>query len=150
MDPAYSSYSSSTLALPPANGNGLARAALWLSIFAFIPPLGIAAVVLGHIAESRVAASAKAANGKSHARAALWIAYIQLAVFSLAGVVLWGLFHNTAEGFRRDAMVQGVFRSHDEARVLDPESAREAETATGLIVTQLIAIEDYYHRDSQG
>lgn len=150
MDPAYTSYSSSTLETPAANGAGLGRAALWLSIFSFILPLGIAAIVLGHIAESRPAKASDKTNGKSHARAALWIAYIQLAIFSLAGVVLWGLFRDTAQGFRRDAIVQRAFRSHAESRTLDPESARQTEAATELIVAQLMAIEDRYHRDSEG
>jgi hypothetical protein len=68
----------------PAQGqacNTMARVALGLSIFGFIPPLGIAAIVLGHVAESRIPSSAEA-NGNRVARAALWIAYLQLALVS--------------------------------------------------------------------
>jgi hypothetical protein len=122
--------------------SGMARVALGLSIFAFVPPLGIAAIVLGHGAERRIEASAGTLNGKGLARAALWIAYLQLALVSVAGVMLWNLFHNTAEGFRRDALVQRVFRENDQSRTLDAQSAREAEVTAKQLMDQLVAIED--------
>jgi hypothetical protein len=133
---------SSTPSVPTASTCGLARLALGLSIFAFIPPFGIAAVVLGHIAENRIEASGGSLNGGAKARAALWIAYLQLAVFSIVGVILWNIVHDTAEGFRRDAAVQRVFREYDDTRPLDPESAHEAELAAQSAMYQLIAIED--------
>lgn len=133
---------SSTLSAQAASTCGLARLALGLSILAFIPPFGIAAVVLGHIAESRIEASGGSLNGAAKARAALWIAYLQLAIFSIVVVILWNIFRDTAEGFRRDAAVQRVLREYDDTRTLDPESAHEAEVAAQSAMYQLIAIED--------
>jgi hypothetical protein len=126
--------------------SSMARAALGLSLFALIPPLGIAAIVLGHVAESRIQSSAGLLNSKALARAALWIAYLQLALVSLVAVVLWGLFGSTVAGFQRDALAQRVLREHDRQRTLDPESAQEAEVAAKMLVYQLIAIEEEIHR----
>jgi len=120
----------------------MARAALWLSIVSFILPLGIAAIVMGHAAEHRIESSHGALNGKATARAALWIAYIQIALVSLAAVVVWGLFQETAHGFQRDSLVQRVFRTHDGQQPLDADSAREAELTARTLAYQLIAIED--------
>ena len=136
-------------AIPASSRCGLARLALWLSILAFIPPLGIAAVVLGHIAENRIESSGGALNGKSQARAALWIAYLQLAIFSIAGVVLWNLLSESAQGFRRDATVQRVFREYDQTQPLDAEGAREAEEAARSLTYQFIAIQDEKRRSSE-
>ena len=136
----------------PAQGQAcstVARVALGLSLFAFIPPLGIAAIVLGHVAESRIPSSAEA-NGNRVARAALWIAYLQLALVSLVAVLLWGLFGSIGEGFRRDALVQRVLRENDEQRTLDPESAQEAEVTAKSLVYQMIAIEDEMRRYGEG
>lgn len=137
----------------PAVGSPLmARAALGLSIVAFIIPFGIAAIVMGHIAESRIESSPDSLNGKATARAALWIAYLQLALLSLTVLVLWGIFHDTAQGFRQDAMVQRAFRANDQIKPLDSESARDAEGSALTILNQLIAIEDQIrrHRDDGG
>jgi hypothetical protein len=65
----------------------MARSALGLSVIAFVSPLGISAIVLGHMAEGRIAASGGLLNGKGLARAGLWIAYLQLALVSLVAVV---------------------------------------------------------------
>jgi len=128
----------------------MARAALGLSIFAFVLPLGIAAIVIGHIAERQT--DEETANGNATARAALWIAYLQIALLTLILVVVGGLFYGTARGFQRDAMVQRVFRANDQMQPLDAESAREAEGAALTIVNQLIAIEDQIrrHREDGG
>jgi hypothetical protein len=107
---------------------------------------------MGHIAERRIESRSDSINGKAMARAALWIAYLQLALVSLTVLVLWGLFHDVAQGFRQDAMVQRVFRASDRIKPLDPDSAREAEVTAQTIVNQLIAIEDQIrrHRDDGG
>ena len=146
MDPAQSPHPAPDLkALPPAR-DPLARLALGLSIFAFLPPFGIAAVVLGHVAESRMTSGNGAANDRKTARAALWIAYLQLALVGLIAVVVWGLFQNVADGFRGDAMVQRVFRVSDQFKTLDPESARQAEETARTLLNEFIAIEDQVHR----
>lgn len=119
----------------------MARAPLGLSVVAFVSPLGISAIVLGHMAEGRIAASGGLRNGKALARAALWIAYLQLVLVSLVAVVFWGLFGSTAEGFPREALVQRVLREHDEQQTLDQQRAPEAESPAKMLVYQLIAIE---------
>lgn len=143
MDPADSPQPAPAPSSP--GGSPLARLALGLSIFAFLLPLGIAAVVLGHIAEARMD-SASPANDWKTACAALWIAYIQLALVGLIAVVGWGLFHDVARGFQQDAIVERIFRGSDQLRPLDPESARDAENTARTLLDQLIAIEDEVHR----
>lgn len=137
---------------PKSAAQAMAKVALGLSIVAFIVPLGIAAVVLGHTAEKQIERAPQTGNGNAMARAALWIAYLQLALISITGLMAWGMFHETAEGFRRDAMVQRVFRASDQMRPLDPESAREEEASAVNMMYQLIAIEDQMrkHRDDGG
>jgi Domain of unknown function (DUF4190) len=130
-----------------AGRHALARAALIVSIFAFLPPLGLAAIVMGHVAENRSIANPQ--NGKSMARAALWIAYIQLLVVLSATFIFWTAFHQMAISFQRDAMVQSFFRSSDREQPLDQGEAAEAEHTARTILIQLIAIEDQYRRDSK-
>lgn len=125
-----------------ARSSSMARAALGLSIVAFVLPLGIAAVVLGHMAEKRETSTVRTENGKWIARAALWIAYLQLALVTATVLFAWSLFHETAQGFQRDPMVQRFFRASDQLQPLDPETAREAEGTALALVYQLIAIED--------
>jgi hypothetical protein len=126
----------------------MARVALGLSIFAFIPPLGIAAIVLGHTAERRIDASSGTLDGKSLARSALWIAYLQLAMVSVAGLVLWNLLGATAVGFRRDAAVQRYLRETEHTQPLDPESAQDAERTAKALMYQFISIEEEARRYS--
>jgi hypothetical protein len=130
-----------------AGSHALARAALVVSVFAFLPPLGLAAIVMGHIAEKRSVASPR--NGRSMARAALWIAYIQLVVVLSATFIFWTAFRQTAISFQRDAMVQSFFRSSDREQPLDRGEVADAEHTARTILIQLIAIEDQYHRDSK-
>jgi hypothetical protein len=153
-DPAKESAASPAPAC--ARSHPLARAALVLSIFAFVPPLGIAAIVMGHIAERRSSSSSPNSspqngnprNERSVARAALWIAYIQTLFVLSATLILWTAFRQTALGFQRDALVQSVFRSSDRLQPLDPSSAGDAERTARAILTQLIATEDQYRRHS--
>ena len=133
---------------PAENGQRMARLALGFSIFAFVLPCGIAALVLGHMADRRIHSEASDFNGKASARAALWIAYVQLALIGAATLILWSLFHETALGFQRDSLVQGVFRASDQMRPLDSASAREAETTARTLVDQLMAIEEQFRRHS--
>jgi len=146
MDDIYNPNSAPPAPQAPGARDLVARLALGLSIFAFLPPFGIAAVVLGHVAESRITSGNGAVNDRKAARAALWIAYLQLALVGLIAVVGWGLFHNLADGFRRDTMVQRIFRVSDQFKTLDPESAREAEETARTLLNEFIAIEDQVQR----
>jgi Na+-driven multidrug efflux pump len=100
-----------------AVSHAVVRAALVVSIFAFLPPLALAAIVMGHIAEKRGVASPR--NGRSMARAALWIAYIQLLIVLSVTFIFWTAFRRTAISFQRDALVQRFFRSSDREQPLD-------------------------------
>jgi len=128
----------------------MALAAVVLSIFAFIPPLGLAAVVLGHVAIRRIAASRGALEGKPTARAALIIGYLQIVLVTLATAVMWRPLRQTVQDFRHDAMVQRVLRETDPNQTLDPGSAGEQEATARALVIQLVAIEDQHHRGSPG
>lgn len=130
----------------PGRHDRMALAALLLSIFAFIPPCGIAAVVMAHVASRRIAASRGVPNGAATARAAMIIAYVQMSLVAVALVLGWGVLSAILPGFRSDPLVQRVLREADARATLDDASAREQEiTARGLI-TQLVAIQDQYHR----
>jgi hypothetical protein len=138
----------------------MAWAALGLSIFAFLPPLAIAALVLGHIAQHRIASTSRhsgkqfsqdksANNDQPIARAALWIAYLQLALVAVVLLFGWNFFRDTQEQFQRDPLVQRFFRESDKTKPLDPESARDAESAAQAIVFQLVAINEQIRRHSE-
>jgi Domain of unknown function (DUF4190) len=124
----------------------MALAALALSVFAFIPPLGIAAVVLGHISSRDIAASQGKLNGKAIARAALVIGYVQMFLLTVAAVVIWLVLGLTLQDFRRDALVQRVLRESSANATLDYASAREEENTARALVIQMVAIEDQYYR----
>jgi hypothetical protein len=137
---------------PKSTAHAMAKVALGLSIVAFVVPLGIAALVLGHMAEKRMEPAPQTGNGNAMARAALWIAYLQLAFITIAALMTWGMFHETVEGFRRDAMVQRVFRASDQMQPLDAESAREEEVSALNMMNQIMAIEEQMrkHREDRG
>ena len=124
----------------------MALAAVALSIFAFIPPLGIAAVVLGHISIRRIAASRGALNGKATARAALIIGYLQMILMVVVSTMVWQALHLTVRDFRRDTLVQRVFRETDPNQTLDSSSAREQEATARALVIQMVAIQDQRYR----
>jgi hypothetical protein len=129
----------------------MATAALALSIFTFIPPCGIAAIVLGHISRQRILASHGTLDGAASARAALIIAYTQAALLTVAGLMLWQVLHLTFEDFRRDAMVQRVLRTSDNNQVPDYETAGEEEMTARALLVQIAGIEaEYYHKSERG
>ncbi|HEY6270858.1 MAG TPA: DUF4190 domain-containing protein [Terriglobales bacterium] len=134
----------------PARSSRMAFAAIILSVFAFILPFGVAAVVLGHLAARRIDASRGMLNGKATARAALIIAYLQMSLVLVVALVGWQLFHLTVRDFRRDALVQRVFRDADSRAPLDATSAREEEITAQALTIQIVAIQDRHYRVGQG
>ena len=85
-----------TLVAPtPASEPSVSRmavASLALSFLAFILPLGIASVVMGHMSRSRIAKSGGRERGRGFAFAGLIISYMQfgfVALFCLALVPVW-------------------------------------------------------------
>jgi len=133
----------------PARHSRMATVALVLSIFAFIPPLGIAAIVLGHISKRRILASHGLLNGEATARAALIIGYTQAALVTAFVLVLWQVLGMTVEDFRRDAMVQRVLRTSDTNQVPDYETAREEEMTARALLFQMSGMEAEHHRKSE-
>jgi len=134
----------------PVRHSRMALAAVLLSIFAFIPPFGIAAVVLGHIASRRIGASRGLLNGQATTRAALIIGYLQMFLVTLTAVTAWQVLHLTVHDFRRDALVQHVLREADARQTLDPTSAREEEITARTLVIQIVAIQDQHYGNGQG
>jgi len=133
----------------PSRHSRMATVALILSIFTFIPPIGIAAIVLGHIARRRIQASGGRLNGGATARAALIIGYAQAALMTIAGLMLWQVLHLTVEDFRRDAMVQRVLQTSDPNLVPDYETAREEEMTARALLVQIAGMEAEYRRKSE-
>ena len=126
----------------------MARVALVLSVFAFIVPLGLGALLLGHAVTRKESSEEPWPNTRYLAYAALWISYLQLALVTLTAVIGWGLFMETAKGFQGDPMVQYFFRTTDKMQTLDQQSANEAEGSAEIMLNQLIAIEDQIRRHS--
>jgi hypothetical protein len=128
----------------------MALAAVLLSIFAFIPPIGIAAIVLGHMASRRISASRGFLNGAATARAAIIIGYVQMCLVIVAAGLGWRLLGVIVRDFRHDSLVRRVLRDREAKRTLDYTSAREEEsTARGLLI-QLVAMQEQYHRKKGG
>jgi len=132
----------------PARHSRMALAALLLSFGAFLPPIGIVAVVLGHVSIRRVESGQGLLNGKAAARAALIIGYVQMFLVSAAFLIGWRVLHLTAKEFRRDALVQRMFRETDARQPLDEASAQEQEFTAQTLVYQLIAIQDQHYRSN--
>ena len=68
--------------------NRMAIASLALSFLAFIFPLGVAAVVMGHISRRQIAKSQGRQGGTGLAFAGLILSYFQLAMVALIGAIL--------------------------------------------------------------
>src|SRR5262249_27154029 len=96
----------------------LALVGLGLSIFAFMLPLGVAAVVAGHVAEKRIVCSHGSFNGKFTARAALWIGCLQMGLAGLILLLGWNFFRDVVRVYQLDALVQHVLRTNDGSRPL--------------------------------
>jgi hypothetical protein len=133
----------------PVRHSHLASLALGLSVFAFVLPLGIAAIVLGHVSRRQTAAGRGALRGGTTALAALIIAYTQMALTVAAVLIVGQVFHVTIQDFRRDAMVQRVLKESDVNQVPDYETAREEETTAHALLIQIAGIEAAYHRESK-
>jgi hypothetical protein len=133
----------------PVRHSRMAIAAVLLSVLGFLPPFGIAAVVLGYLSSRRIDASRGLLNGKAAARAAMIIACVQMLLVAAAVGFGWRLLHRTIQDFRHDAMVERVFREADANRQLDYTSAREEEITARALVFQMQAIEEQYYRRSE-
>ena len=133
----------------PVRHSRMASAALVLSIVAFIPPLGIAAIVLGHISKHRILASRGLLNGEATARAALIIGYTQAALMTAVMFILWQVLGLTVQDFRRDTLVQRVLRTSEVNLVPDYETAREEEMIARALLFQMAGIEAEHHRKSE-
>ena len=130
--------------------SAMALTAVVLSVFAFVLPLGIAALVLGHVAMRRIDASCGRLNGKATARAALVISYVQMALAAAALSIAWRTIRGVVQDYRNDALVQSALREQDARRTLDISSARQEELKAESITVQLAAIQDRNQREVGG
>ena len=96
----------------------------------------------------RIAASRGKLDGKATARAALIIGYLQLILVIVATAMVWQALHLTVRDFRRDNLVQRVFRETDPKQTLDYASAGEQEITARTLLIQMVAIQDQHYRDN--
>jgi hypothetical protein len=103
--PSLPTEATPTVGLPPADAlplaeprlNKLALASLLLSVFAFIFPLGIVAIVLGHISRFQIARSGGRQKGMGTALAGLLMGYLELGIVALAMLLFVGVWTESRE-----------------------------------------------------
>jgi hypothetical protein len=93
--------------------NPMAVASLALSFLAFLLPLGIASVVLGHLSRAQIAQSDGRQTGAGLACVGLIISYLQFVVVGLLGLGLGAVWHRMNQEldhneFARAAMVEQI------------------------------------------
>ena len=88
--------------------NRMAIASFALSFLTFIVPVGIAAVVMGHISRRQIANSQGRQTGTGWAFAGLIISYLQLAVVALLMVAAVGLWSDINRHLDRDHYVRAA------------------------------------------
>ena len=122
---------------PEPTLNKMALASLILSIFTFIVPLGVAAIVLGHISRAQIARSGGRQKGTGMAFAGLIIGYLQLALVSLVVVGMmsvWREFRGNLdrESYLRDAILDRL--AHGDPSKAKPErTARHQQSALAAL-----------------
>ncbi len=118
---------------PEPTLNKMALASLILSIFSFILPLGIAAIVLGHISRVQIARSGGRQKGTGTALAGLIIGYLQLALVALLALGVMGVWNEfrgelDRKPYVRDAILDRL--AHDDPSKVTPErTARHQQSA---------------------
>ena len=93
---------------PSPDVHPLAIASLALSFLAFIVPLGIASVVMGHISRKVITGSGGRQKGTGLAFAGLIISYLQLAVVALIFVVAISLGYQANQKLGQDRYVRAA------------------------------------------
>jgi hypothetical protein len=79
------------------------------------------------------------------------IGYLQIILVTVVAAMVWQALHLTVQDFRRDTLVQRVFRETDPNQTLDSTSASEQETTARALVIQMVAIQDQRYRgDARG
>ena len=119
--------------LAPAT-NKMAVASLALSLLAFVVPLGIASVVMGHISRRQIARSNGQQTGTWFAFAGLILSYLQLAVVAVLAVVLVGLVLDINKKLGREPYVRAALverLTHGDPR--HPSAAAAAENRRNAI-----------------
>ncbi len=88
--------------------NRMAIASFALSFLAIIPPVGIAAVVMGHSSRRQIASSRGRQTGTGLAFAGLILSYLQLAIFALVLVGVAALWRDINQHLDRDPYVRAA------------------------------------------
>jgi len=88
--------------------NKMAIGSLVLSFVAFLVPLGIASVVMGHISRRQIAKSGGRQTGNWFAFAGLILSYLQLAVMAVLALAVVGLVLQTNQELSRKPYVRAA------------------------------------------
>jgi Domain of unknown function (DUF4190) len=127
--------------------NKMALASLLLSIFAFIVPLGLAAIVLGHISRVQTARSKGRQKGMATALAGLVIGYLQLTLVALVVVGMmsvWREFRGNLDRqpYLKDAILDRLAHG-DPTKVTPERTARHHQNALAALRVIRIAEASY-------
>jgi hypothetical protein len=134
--PAQNSAPARILAPPPPSNptvNRMAVASLIAGFFSLIPPVGIAAVVFGHVSRSQIAKSGGRETGTSIAFAGLILGYLQLAILAILFLGVLGAIQDIRRDLdkhpnTRAALLERI--AHGDPYTVSPaKTARQAETA---------------------
>lgn len=113
--------------------NKMAVASLILGFFSLIPPLGIAAVVFGHVSRSQIAKSGRREEGTGIAFAGLILGYIQLAVLGILFLGMLGFiqdFRHELDKHPNTRLALAERIAHGDPYTVNPaKSARQQESA---------------------
>lgn len=117
--------------------NKMAVASVAFSFLALLPPFGLAAVVLGHMARSRIAKSEGREKGTGIAFAGLILGYGQLAIFGILMMGALGLVNEFRGDLRKDpdtraALIDRIAHG-DPYEVTPQRTARQVQTAIQMI-----------------
>jgi hypothetical protein len=113
--------------------NTMAVVSLILGFLSLIPPLGIAAVVFGHVSRSQIAKSAGREKGTSIAFAGLVLGYIQLAILGIFFLGILGVIQDFRHEMDKHPQTQVALAeriAHGDPYAVNPaKSARQQESA---------------------
>ena len=111
----------------------MAVASLVSGFFSLIPPIGIAAVVFGHVSRSQIVKSGGREQGTGFAFAGLVLGYLQLAILVILFLGLLGFIQDIRHQLDKDpntraALLQRI--AHGDPYTVSPaKTARQAQTA---------------------
>jgi hypothetical protein len=115
--------------------------ALSLSVFSFVLPLGLIALVLAHISRRRILRSNRSLEGASVAKAAMLIGYIQVLLVVGLGVLMFREYASARTDFMNDSKVREVYRETEKGQLSDAQVEAERREVVSLM-EELKSLED--------